>query len=106
MATQERAVLAGGCFWGMQDLIRKMPGVSATRVGYTGGDVANATYRNHGTHAEGIEIMFDPAVVSLFNKQVADHLGAPHQRENKRPQFRNAQCFRRRTAIEGTGSGE
>ena len=64
MATQERAVLAGGCFWGMQDLIRKMPGVSATRVGYTGGDVANATYRNHGTHAEGIEIMFDPAVIS------------------------------------------
>ena len=64
MATQERAVLAGGCFWGMQDLIRKMPGVHATRVGYTGGDVANATYRNHGTHAEGIEILFDPAVIS------------------------------------------
>ena len=64
MATQERAVLAGGCFWGMQDLIRKMPGVSATRVGYTGGDITNATYRSHGTHAEGIEIMFDPAVVS------------------------------------------
>ena len=64
MATQERAVLAGGCFWGMQDLIRKMPGVSATRVGYTGGDVANATYRNHGTHAEGIEILFDPALIS------------------------------------------
>jgi peptide-methionine (S)-S-oxide reductase len=64
MATQERAVLAGGCFWGMQDLIRKMPGVSATRVGYTGGDVPNATYRNHGTHAEGIEIMFDPTVIS------------------------------------------
>ena len=63
MATQERAVLAGGCFWGMQDLIRKMPGVHATRVGYTGGDVANATYRNHGTHAEGIEILFDPAVI-------------------------------------------
>ena len=63
-AGTERAVLAGGCFWGMQDLIRKMPGVSATRVGYTGGDVANATYRNHGTHAEGIEIMFDPAVIS------------------------------------------
>ncbi|NDW44493.1 peptide-methionine (S)-S-oxide reductase MsrA [Ruegeria sp. PrR005] len=57
----ERAVLAGGCFWGMQDLIRKLPGVKATRVGYTGGDVANATYRDHGTHAEGIEIMFDPA---------------------------------------------
>ncbi len=62
--TMERAVLAGGCFWGMQDLIRKMPGVKTTRVGYTGGDVANATYRNHGTHAEGIEITFDPAVIS------------------------------------------
>jgi peptide-methionine (S)-S-oxide reductase len=60
----ERAVLAGGCFWGMQDLIRKMPGVLSTRVGYTGGDVANATYRNHGTHAEAIEIVFDPAVLS------------------------------------------
>ena len=60
----ERAVLAGGCFWGMQDLIRKLPGVTATRVGYTGGDVANATYRNHGTHAEAIEILFDPATIS------------------------------------------
>ena len=58
--TIERAVLAGGCFWGMQDLIRKMPGVTGTCVGYTGGDVPNATYRDHGTHAEGIEIMFDP----------------------------------------------
>lgn len=58
--SEERAVLAGGCFWGMQDLIRKLPGVISTRVGYTGGDVANATYRNHGTHAEGIEIVFDP----------------------------------------------
>jgi peptide-methionine (S)-S-oxide reductase len=63
MAT-ERAVLAGGCFWGMQDLIRKMKGVISTRVGYTGGDVKNATYRNHGTHAEGIEIIFDPAQLS------------------------------------------
>ena len=61
---QERAVLAGGCFWGMQDLIRKLSGVEATRVGYTGGDVPNATYRNHGSHAEGIEILFDPAVIS------------------------------------------
>lgn len=60
----ERAVLAGGCFWGMQDLIRKLPGVLSTRVGYTGGDVPNATYRNHGTHAEGIEIAFDPALIS------------------------------------------
>ncbi len=60
----ERAILAGGCFWGMQDLIRKMPGVKATRVGYTGGDVPHATYRNHGTHAEGIEVIFDPAQIS------------------------------------------
>ena len=60
MDKQEKAILAGGCFWGMQDLIRKLPGVSRTRVGYTGGDVPNATYRNHGTHAEGIEIWFDP----------------------------------------------
>ena len=65
MSTTERAVLAGGCFWGMQDLIRKRPGVISTRVGYTGGDVANATYRNHGTHAEGIEIIFDPSVTSF-----------------------------------------
>lgn len=57
----ERAVLAGGCFWGMQDLIRKLPGVVSTRVGYTGGEVANATYRNHAGHAEAIEIVFDPS---------------------------------------------
>jgi len=60
----ERAVLAGGCFWGVQELIRRLPGVHSTRVGYTGGDVPNATYRNHGTHAEGIEIIFDPSVIS------------------------------------------
>ncbi len=59
-----RAVLAGGCFWGMQDLIRRMPGVLSTRVGYTGGDVPNATYRNHGDHAEAIEILFDPGKLS------------------------------------------
>jgi len=64
MSATDKAVLAGGCFWGMQDLIRKMPGVVATRVGYSGGDVPNATYRNHGTHAEAIEIEFDPAVIS------------------------------------------
>ncbi|MGA9335380.1 MAG: peptide-methionine (S)-S-oxide reductase MsrA [Rudaea sp.] len=57
--TTQRAILAGGCFWGMQDLIRKLPGVVSTRVGYSGGDVPNATYRNHGTHAEAIEIVFD-----------------------------------------------
>jgi len=61
----ERAVLAGGCFWGVQDLVRKQPGVISTRVGYSGGDVPNATYRNHGTHAEAIEIMFDPEVTSF-----------------------------------------
>jgi peptide-methionine (S)-S-oxide reductase len=60
----EKAVLAGGCFWGMQDLIRKLPGVIETRVGYTGGNVPNATYRNHGNHAEGIEIIFDPEMIS------------------------------------------
>jgi peptide-methionine (S)-S-oxide reductase len=62
--TTERAILAGGCFWGMQDLIRKQPGVISTRVGYSGGDVPDATYRNHGTHAESIEIVFDPARIS------------------------------------------
>jgi peptide-methionine (S)-S-oxide reductase len=61
----ERAVLAGGCFWGMQDLIRRLPGVVSTRVGYSGGEVRNATYRNHGNHAEAIEINFDPARTSF-----------------------------------------
>ncbi|MEM7721813.1 MAG: peptide-methionine (S)-S-oxide reductase MsrA [Pseudomonadota bacterium] len=64
MSNRERAVLAGGCFWGVQELVRNMPGVLETRVGYTGGDVPNATYRNHGTHAEGIEIWFDPDRIS------------------------------------------
>ena len=63
--TQERSVLAGGCFWGMQDLIRKLDGVVSTRVGYSGGDVPDATYRRHGTHAEAIEIVFDPARLSF-----------------------------------------
>jgi peptide-methionine (S)-S-oxide reductase len=62
---QERAVLAGGCFWGVQDLIRKLPGVISTRVGYTGGEVPNATYQNHGNHAEAIEIIFDPEKISF-----------------------------------------
>ena len=60
----ERAILAGGCFWGMQDLIRRQPGIVSTSVGYTGGDVPYATYRNHGSHAEAIEIIFDPAAAS------------------------------------------
>jgi peptide-methionine (S)-S-oxide reductase len=63
----ERAILAGGCFWGMQQLIRRFPGVVSTRVGYSGGDVKNATYRNHGTHAEAIEIIFDPDKTSFRN---------------------------------------
>lgn len=60
----EKAILAGGCFWGVEELIRALPGVVSTEVGYTGGDVANATYRNHGTHAEGIEVVFDPGTLS------------------------------------------
>ena len=64
MTETDRAVLAGGCFWGMQDLIRKLPGVEKTRVGYTGGEVPNATYRNHEGHAEAIEILFDPDRIS------------------------------------------
>jgi peptide-methionine (S)-S-oxide reductase len=73
----ERAILAGGCFWGMQDLIRRYDGVVSTRVGYTGGDIPNATYRNHGTHAEAIEIIFDPAKLSYrqlleFSFQIHD----------------------------------
>lgn len=61
----ETAILAGGCFWGMQALLRRQPGVLSTRVGYTGGDVPNATYRNHGTHAEGLEVVFDPSQISF-----------------------------------------
>ncbi|WP_318405911.1 peptide-methionine (S)-S-oxide reductase MsrA [Photobacterium leiognathi] len=68
--TQQKAILAGGCFWGMQDLIRRQTGVITTRVGYTGGDVANATYPNHGTHAEAIEILFDDSQTS-FEKLLA-----------------------------------
>lgn len=63
----EHAILAGGCFWGMQDLIRRLPGVVSTRVGYSGGDVKNATYRNHGSHAEAIEIVFDTSKTDFRN---------------------------------------
>ena len=63
----ERAILAGGCFWGVQQLVRRIPGVISTRVGYSGGDVKNATYRNHGSHAEAIEIVFDPDKTSFRN---------------------------------------
>ena len=65
MAQSERAILAGGCFWGMQQLLRRTPGVISTRVGYSGGDVKNATYRNHGSHAEAVEIVFDPQKIGF-----------------------------------------
>jgi peptide-methionine (S)-S-oxide reductase len=61
----EKAILAGGCFWGLQDLIRKYPGVLETRVVYTGGEVVHATYENHGSHAECLEIVFDPLKLSF-----------------------------------------
>ena len=91
----ERAVLAGGCFWGMQDLIRKMHGVVATRVGYTGGDVKNATYRNHGTHAEGIEILFDPTQTDYrtlleFFFQIHDPTTPNRQGNDRGPSYRSA----------------
>ena len=93
--TTERAVLAGGCFWGMQDLIRKIPGVQETRVGYTGGDVPEATYRHHGTHAEGIEILFDPAVLSYralleFFFQIHDPSTKNRQGNDKGLSYRSA----------------
>ncbi len=76
MDNLERSILAGGCFWGMQDLIRRLPGVQSTRVGYTGGDVAHATYRNHGSHAEGIEILFDPDRLSY--RRLLEHFFQIH----------------------------
>jgi peptide-methionine (S)-S-oxide reductase len=93
--TNERAVLAGGCFWGMEDLIRKLPGVVSTRVGYTGGDVPNATYQNHGMHAEGIEIVFDPAQTSYramleFFFQIHDPTTLNRQGNDRGPSYRSA----------------
>lgn len=91
----ERAVLAGGCFWGMQDLIRKRPGIIDTRVGYSGGDVKNATYRNHGTHAEAIEINFDPTVTSYrelleFFFQIHDPTTVNRQGNDRGTGYRSA----------------
>ncbi len=96
--SRARAVLAGGCFWGMQELIRNKPGVLDTRVGYTGGDVPNATYRNHGTHAEGIEITFDPAVISYrqileFFFQIHDPTTANRQGNDLGMSYRSAIYF-------------
>jgi peptide-methionine (S)-S-oxide reductase len=95
MTTTERAVLAGGCFWGMQDLIRKLPGVLATRVGYSGGDIPNATYRNHGSHAEAIEVIFDPGRTSYrtlleFFFQIHDPTTPNRQGYDLGPSYRSA----------------
>jgi peptide-methionine (S)-S-oxide reductase len=93
--SEERAVLAGGCFWGMQDLFRRYDGVVGTRVGYTGGNVSNATYRNHGTHAEAIEIRFDPAKLSYarileFFFQIHDPTTRDRQGNDRGPSYRSA----------------
>jgi peptide-methionine (S)-S-oxide reductase len=93
--TSERAVLAGGCFWGMQDLIRRYDGVISTRVGYTGGDVKNATYRNHGSHAEAIEITFDPTRISYralleFFFQIHDPSTLNRQGNDRGASYRSA----------------
>jgi peptide-methionine (S)-S-oxide reductase len=105
----ERAILAGGCFWGVQDLLRKMPGVVSTRVGYSGGDVPNATYRNHGTHAEAVEIVFDPAQLSYrdlleFFFQIHDPSTANRQGNDVGSSYRSAIYYttpeQRETALE------
>jgi peptide-methionine (S)-S-oxide reductase len=93
--TTERAVLAGGCFWGVQDLVRRLPGVISTRVGYTGGDVKNATYRNHGTHAEALEVVFDPKQLSFrtlleFFFQIHDPSTVNRQGNDRGTSYRSA----------------
>ena len=93
--TTQQAILAGGCFWGMQELIRKQPGVISTRVGYTGGEVPNATYRNHGTHAEAIEISYDPAVTDYrtlleFFFQIHDPTTKNRQGNDRGTSYRSA----------------
>jgi peptide-methionine (S)-S-oxide reductase len=97
MAT-ERAILAGGCFWGVQELLRKMDGVVSTRVGYSGGDVANATYRNHGSHAEAVEIVFDPSKTSYralleFFFQIHDPSTQDRQGNDRGASYRSAIFF-------------
>src|SRR5436305_611946 len=91
----EKAILAGGCFWGTQDLLRRYPGVISTRVGYTGGDVSNATYRNHGTHAEAIEIIFEPQKLSYrklleFFFQIHDPSTRNRQGNDRGTSYRSA----------------
>lgn len=91
----ERAIFAGGCFWGVQELIRSQPGVLSTRVGYTGGDTPNATYRNHGTHAEAVEIIFNPLVTSFrklleFLFQIHDPTTVDRQGNDRGKSYRSA----------------
>jgi peptide-methionine (S)-S-oxide reductase len=95
VTSSQKAILAGGCFWGMQDLIRKQPGVLSTRVGYTGGEVPNATYRNHGMHAEAIEIVYDPAVTDYrtmleFFFQIHNPTTKNQQGNDMGPSYRSA----------------
>jgi peptide-methionine (S)-S-oxide reductase len=90
----ETAILAGGCFWGMEDLVRRLPGVLKTRVGYSGGDVPNATYRNHGTHAEALEVTFDPSKTSYraileFFFQIHDPSTANRQGNDRGTSYRS-----------------
>jgi peptide-methionine (S)-S-oxide reductase len=93
--SSERAILAGGCFWGVQALLRRYPGVISTRVGYTGGDVPNATYQNHGTHAEAVEIVFDPQTLSYrklleFFFQIHDPTTLDRQGNDRGTSYRSA----------------
>jgi peptide-methionine (S)-S-oxide reductase len=95
MASTQKAILAGGCFWGMQDLIRKQPGVISTRVGYSGGDTPNATYRNHGMHAEAVEIVYAPAVTDYrtlleFFFQIHDPTTKDRQGNDRGTSYRSA----------------
>ena len=108
MSRTETAILAGGCFWGMQDLIPKVPGVLSTRVGYSGGDVPNATYRNHGTHAEAIEVVFDPDTLTFRNLlevffQIHDPTTLNRQGNDRGTSYRSGICYTsetQRTAAE------
>lgn len=106
--TTEAAILAGGCFWGVQDLLRNMSGVISTRVGYTGGDVPNATYRNHGTHAEAVEIVFDPSKLDYrglleFFFQIHDPTTQNRQGNDRGTSYRSAIYY---TSLEQKGIAE